>query len=183
MFDFRKTLKNTKRNLARFLLKDIAKYLLETPIVIGDKKRLSIGSRSAVSNTVFNLSGGDIRIGDRSIFGCGSMIITGTHNFINGQRASIWPEYDNGSWGGGVEEVDSFGRDIRIGDGVFVGVGVIILGGVDIGDNCLIAAGAVVTKSFEPFSIIGGVPARKIGDTRTYISNSIKQIRLDGIEN
>lgn len=165
--------RNLRRKIARIILKPIAKNLLETPVIIGRRDRLHLGERCAVANTIFNLASGDIRIGDRTIFGCGSMVITGTHNFINGKRASVWMDLDDGSWGGGAAEVSETGRDIEIGNGVFIGVGVIILGGVTIGDNCLIAAGSVVTKSFEGYSLIGGVPARKLGDTRTLKTKSI----------
>ena len=34
--------------------------------------------------------------------------------------------------------------------------------GVEIGDHSIVASGAVVTKSFEPYSVIGGVPAKLI---------------------
>lgn len=40
----------------------------------------------------------------------------------------------------------------------------IILPGVTIGKGAVIAAGAVVTKDVEPYTIVGGVPARKIGE-------------------
>lgn len=166
--------RNLRRNVARVILRPIARYLLETPVIIGERSRLYLGERCALANTIFNLASGEIRIGDRTIFGCGSMVITGTHNFIGGKRASVWPDLDDGSWGGGLAEVTPSGRDITIGSGVFVGVGAIILGGTNIGDNCLIAAGSVVTKSFESFSLIGGVPARKLGDTRTLSTRSIK---------
>ena len=41
--------------------------------------------------------------------------------------------------------------------------------GISIGDNCIIAAGSVVTKSFPNNSIVGGVPAKKIKDLDSYI--------------
>lgn len=49
-----------------------------------------------------------------------------------------------------------------IGNDVWVGSHVIILGGVTIGDGAVIAAGSVVTKDVEPYSIVGGVPAKHI---------------------
>lgn len=49
-----------------------------------------------------------------------------------------------------------------IGNDVWVGINVIITRGVVIGDGAVIAAGSVVTKNVEPYSIVGGVPARHI---------------------
>lgn len=53
---------------------------------------------------------------------------------------------------------------IVIEDDVWVGYGSIILSGVTIGQGSIVAAGSVVTKDVEPFSLYAGVPARKIGD-------------------
>lgn len=58
---------------------------------------------------------------------------------------------------------DSYSKGhIILGDDVWIGFGSIILSGVILGDGCVVAAGSVVTKSFPPFSIIGGNPARLI---------------------
>ncbi len=51
-------------------------------------------------------------------------------------------------------------KGIKIGRNCWLGSKVTILDGVTIGDNCVIAAGAVVTASFSRNSVIGGVPAR-----------------------
>lgn len=53
--------------------------------------------------------------------------------------------------------------EIIIGNDVWIGANVTILPGVIIGNCCTIMAGAVVTKSFDDFSIIAGIPAIKIG--------------------
>lgn len=50
----------------------------------------------------------------------------------------------------------------NIGNDVWIGQGVLIIGGVNIGDGAVVAAGAVVTKDVEPYTIVGGVPARFI---------------------
>lgn len=52
--------------------------------------------------------------------------------------------------------------NIVIGDNVFIGKGVYIKGGVEIGNNVTIGANSVVTKSIEPYSIIGGIPAKSL---------------------
>ncbi len=49
-----------------------------------------------------------------------------------------------------------------IGNDVWIGARVTILSGVSIGDGAIIAAGAVVTKDVEPYTIVGGVPAKPI---------------------
>ena len=54
------------------------------------------------------------------------------------------------------------GKDIVIGNGVWIGYGAIILPGVKIGDKSIIAAGSVVTKNVEPKTIVGGNPAKLI---------------------
>jgi acetyltransferase-like isoleucine patch superfamily enzyme len=51
-----------------------------------------------------------------------------------------------------------------IGDDVWIGYGSIIMSGVKIGDGSIIAAGSVVTKDVEAYSIYGGNPAKKIKD-------------------
>lgn len=55
-------------------------------------------------------------------------------------------------------------RLITIGDDVWIGYGAIIYSGVKIGAGAVVAAGSIVTKDVEPFSIVAGVPARKTGD-------------------
>lgn len=51
---------------------------------------------------------------------------------------------------------------VIIGNDVWIGDGVQILGGHTIGDGVIVAAGAVVTKDIPPYTIVGGVPARII---------------------
>ena len=55
---------------------------------------------------------------------------------------------------------------VTIEDYVFVGTRAVVLPGVTVGHGAVVAAGAVVTKNVEPYEIVAGVPARKIG-TRT----------------
>lgn len=52
--------------------------------------------------------------------------------------------------------------DIVVGNDVWIGFEAVILSGVKIGDGAIIGARAVVTKDVEPYTIVGGVPARPI---------------------
>lgn len=51
---------------------------------------------------------------------------------------------------------------VVIGDDVFLGQNVVVLGGVRIGDGATVAAGAVVAKDVGPGEVVGGVPARSL---------------------
>jgi len=68
---------------------------------------------------------------------------------------------------------------IEIGNDVYIGEGVTIIGPVRIGDGAVIAAGSVVTKNIMPFSIWGGVPAKiiRMRFTDTQI-DFLKELRL-----
>ena len=55
-------------------------------------------------------------------------------------------------------------EDIVVGDDVWLGAGVIVTRGVTVAKGVVVAAGAVLTKPIvEPYSIVGGIPARIIG--------------------
>ena len=56
------------------------------------------------------------------------------------------------------------GDRVKIGDYAWICSGAIILPGVEIGEGAVVAAGAVVTKNVDPYCIVGGVPAKKIGE-------------------
>lgn len=52
--------------------------------------------------------------------------------------------------------------DIVIGNDVWIGYDAVIMAGVTIGDGAIIGTRAVVTKDVEPYSVVGGVPAKEI---------------------
>lgn len=53
---------------------------------------------------------------------------------------------------------------VKIGDRAWIGPRTIILHGVEIGEGAVVAAGAIVTRNVEPYAIVAGVPAKKIGE-------------------
>jgi acetyltransferase-like isoleucine patch superfamily enzyme len=141
-------------------------YFYETSYTMGSGGSLRTGRKVAVANTLFNLSSGSIAIGDYTIFGQNVMVLTGRHNFVDGQRAGLNDVINGPAWGGGRQEVPPSGYDITIGRGCWIASGAVIVGGVTIGDNVIVAANAVVTRSVPDYAIVAGVPAKVIGDTR-----------------
>lgn len=72
---------------------------------------------------------------------------------------------------------------IKIGRNVFIGMNTILLGGIELGDNCIVGAGSIVTKSFrEPGSIIAGNPAKIIGNAENLcMKNGAKAFNFRGM--
>jgi acetyltransferase-like isoleucine patch superfamily enzyme len=92
-----------------------------------------------------------VTIGDYTMLANNVSIIGGDHNFKNPNRPIIFS-------GRGVLEKTIIGKDVWI--GAFTKINT----GVKIGDGAIIAMGSVVTKDIEPYSIYGGIPAKKIKD-------------------
>lgn len=65
------------------------------------------------------------------------------------------------------KQADKFGR-ISIGNNVHIGTNAIIMPGVSIGDNCIVACGAIVTHDVPKNSVVGGVPATMIESIEEY---------------
>lgn len=87
----------------------------------------------------------EIRIGDNCLIGPNVGIYTASHDLEPKDR------YKTG-----------FAEPIKIGNNVWIGGNSCILPGVTIGDGAVIAAGSVVARNVEPFSVVGGVPAKFI---------------------
>lgn len=92
---------------------------------------------------------GGITIGDNFLIGHQVVFATLNHDLNPSKRANMQA------------------KPITIGKNVWIGSRSVILQGVSIGDNCVVAAGAVVTKSFGDNLIIGGVPAKVIKKIET----------------
>jgi len=107
---------------------------------------LQIGDDAAIETPCTISLSAPVRIGRRVHFGQEVMVLSGTHHI------------------GGMEQrcgAYDF-QPVTIGDGTWVGSRALILPGVSIGDGCVVAAGAIVTRSMPPNCMVGGNPARVI---------------------
>ena len=118
-------------------------------------ENLSIGDHTLIpKGSTFYCTRAELRIGNNVIFGPKPTIITGDHriDLIGKHIINITDE----------EKLPDQDLPVIIEDGVWCGANITILKGVTIGRGSVVAAGAVVTKSFPPYSIIGGIPAKVI---------------------
>ena len=90
--------------------------------------------------------GGRVTIGDNFHSGPECLMITSVHNYDSGSAIPYDGTYIH--------------KDIVIGDNVWLGTRVIVLGGVTIGEGAIIQAGSVVVGDIPPCAIAGGHPAR-----------------------
>jgi acetyltransferase-like isoleucine patch superfamily enzyme len=93
---------------------------------------------------------GGIVLGRNVLVGPRATLVTGGHDFRDNHLSTLQQRYS--------------GQAIRVGDNVWIGAHSVILGGVTIGDRAVVAAGAVVTSDVPPLTVVGGVPAKPIGN-------------------
>ncbi|MBR6962388.1 MAG: glycosyltransferase [Prevotella sp.] len=105
---------------------------------------LSIGNYTHINRGCTIDARGNITIGNNVSISHNVMLMTGGHNHKTQNFQSIY-------------------MPINIEDFAWIGVGSIILQGVTIGRGAVVAAGAIVTKDVEPFTVVGGIPAKEIG--------------------
>lgn len=117
--------------------------------VWGGRGKVSIGRNSTIQIDCLFAGIGmvDLRIGENVAIAYRAAIMLGAHDL------------DDPDFKGVVTPV-------TIEDYAFIGTGAILLPGVTIGRGAAVAAGAVVVKSVAPYSIVGGNPAKVIGERR-----------------
>lgn len=119
-----------------------------SPIVIKEPQNITIGNDCRFNEHVFIHGGGGVTLADNVTLSAYSKVISWT--------------YDTTDWASNYIKKDHVGNPIFLGEGTWVGAGATILPGVELkGKGIIVAAGSVVTKSFEgDFLLIGGSPAR-----------------------
>ena len=105
-------------------------------------KNITVGKNVFINTGCRFQDQGGIRIGDHVLIGHNVVLATLNHDFAPYNRATMHP------------------APIHIEDRVWIGANATVVPGVTIGENSIVAAGAVVTKDVPPNTIVGGVPAK-----------------------
>ncbi len=126
--------------------------------MLGDGTGVQMGCRF--------LNGRKIHLGKRNVINFGCLFDGRKFPVRTGHDVSIGPEASILTLGhdpGSPIFADRVG-EVPIGNHVWIGYRAIILPGVTIGEGAVVGAGAVISKDVEPFSVMAGNPARKIGE-------------------
>lgn len=117
----------------------------------GGAYKCSIGKGSVIGDDNMLDARGGLQIGENCNFSTGVRIWTAQHD---------------------VQAIDfcSTSGSVVIEDRCWISGNTTILPGVTVGEGCVVASGAVVTKDCEPFGIYAGVPARRIGERNRAIN-------------
>jgi acetyltransferase-like isoleucine patch superfamily enzyme len=117
--------------------------------VHGKLERLHIDPTAIINNALFNVSGGEITIGEYAFFGHEVAVLTGTHDItkFGRERQTTFPRS---------------GRDVVIEEGVWVASHAMVLGPVRIGKHAVVAAGSLVLEDVPPYTVVAGCPAKVI---------------------
>lgn len=105
--------------------------------------KISVGSDSSIGEYSWIQAQAEVDIGKNVCIGEYCKIITGDHDICS-------------------LNFDLKEASIRIRDNCWVATGAMILSGVTVGEGAVVAAGAVVTKDVEPWTVVGGNPAKFI---------------------
>lgn len=118
-------------------------------LTIGETPTLKIGDNSDLVRPVTIIVGNEVEIGKECMIGCRLISDNPGHNTNVEDR-------------GKKLDTDKIGR-VKIGDRVWAAFDSVIVGDIEIGYGSIIAARSVVTKSVPPMTVVGGNPAKVIG--------------------
>lgn len=104
--------------------------------------RVKLGRGVKIMNNCLMMARGGITIDDHAMVAANAQLISNNHDLHDRMLITCKP--------------------VHIGKDAWIGAGATILPGVTVGDNAVVAAGAVVTKDVAPNTIVGGNPAKLI---------------------
>ena len=112
------------------------------------------------------LNGRKVFLGERNVINFGCLLDGRKFSIRTGRNVSIGPEATILTLGHDPRSAtfEDRGGDVVIGDRVWIGYRAIILPGVTIGEGAVVGSGAVISKNVDPYAIVAGNPARKIGE-------------------
>lgn len=119
-------------------------FVLFPPFYTDCGKNITVGKNVFINSCCCFQDQGGIFIGDDTMIGHQVVLATLNHDLDPKSRKDMFP------------------APIKIGKNVWIGAHATLLAGVTIGDNAVIAAGAVVTKDVAANTVAGGVPAKVI---------------------
>lgn len=125
---------------------------------------MKIGKNSFICMSLYTLEPKRITIGQCSHINR-ACILDGRGRIVIGNNVSISHKVSimTGSHDKNSPRFDGIFLPVIVEDYVWIGINATILQGVTIGEGAIVAAGAVVTKSVEPYDIVAGIPAVVIG--------------------
>jgi acetyltransferase-like isoleucine patch superfamily enzyme len=126
---------------------------VQPPIRIDYGYNVKVGSGAFINHNCTIIDTCTVTIGARTLFGPNVSLYSGTH--------PLDPLARNGTKG------PELGKEIHIGEDVWIGGNAIILPGVRLGRGCVVGAGSVVTKDVPDFCVVAGNPARLLKKIET----------------
>jgi len=132
----------------------------------------SFGAGTSVQMGCCFLNGRKVHFGDRNVINFGCLFDGRKFQIHTGDDVSIGPEAAILTLGHDPQSPGfaDRGGDVVIGSRVWIGYRALVLPGLKIGEGAVVGAGAVVTRDVDPFAIVVGNPARKIGDRNRDLS-------------
>ncbi|MDO4459578.1 MAG: sugar O-acetyltransferase [Clostridia bacterium] len=128
---------------------------IQGPITFHYGSHTTIGHHTFINFNFTCQDDGKVTIGNHNDFGPNVTIVTPCHPMVASERlALLSPE--------GEKKRYCWAKPVTIGDNNWFGANVVVCPGVTIGNNCVIGAGAVVTRDVPDNSFVGGVPAKVI---------------------